>query len=47
MFTEALEWRHKDTMFRVESDKILPTEQLREVDTKVSEIAKVLKEGAK
>ena len=47
MFKEALEWKHKDNKVRVESDKILSVEDWKEVNAKVSEIAKVLKEGSK
>lgn len=44
MFKEALEYRHKTNKIRIESDKILSAESWREVNTKVSEIAKILKE---
>jgi len=47
MFEEALEYRHKNNCIRVESDKILSVKSWREVNNKVSEIAKILKEGEK
>ena len=47
MFKEALQWKHKENRIRVESDKIMSVEKWREVNAKVSEIAKVLKEGSK
>ena len=47
MFKEALQWKHKDNKIRVESDKILSVEDWKEVNAKVSEIAKILKEGEK
>ena len=46
MFEKADEYRHKNNKIRVESDKIMSVEKWREVNAKVSEIAKVLKEGS-
>jgi len=46
MFKEALQWKHKNNKIRVESDKILSVEDWKEVNAKVSEIARVLKEGS-
>jgi hypothetical protein len=47
MFKEALEYRHKNNRIRVESDKIISVKRWREVNAKVSEIARILKEGEK
>ena len=47
MFKEALEYRHKNNRIRIESEKILSVARWREVNAKVSEIAKVLREGSK
>ena len=46
MFKEAIEHKHKNNKIRVESDKILSVEDWKEVNAKVSEIAKLLKEGS-
>ena len=46
MFKEALQWKHKDNKIRVESEQILSVDDCKEVNAKVSEIAKVLKEGS-
>ena len=46
-FAEALEYRHKDDKIRVESEKILSVPDWKKVNAKVSEIAKILKEGSK
>lgn len=47
MFEEALEYRYKDNRIRVESEKVLSDAKWREVNAKVSEIARILKEGSK
>lgn len=45
-FVEALEYRHKDDKIRVESEKLLSVDKWKKVNAKVSEIAKILKEGS-
>lgn len=47
MFKEALEYRHKNNRIRVESDKILSVADWKEVNAKMTEIGKLLKEGEK
>ena len=46
MFEKADEYRHKNNKIRVEAAKPLPVEQWVKVNAKVSEIAKLLKEGS-